>query len=491
MVIEALSPIHIGTGRELSADVDYVVANHVYVIDLEWMLAHLNAEQLARAMGAEPLSRLLSAEDREEFARYILERPASKASVPQLREQIKDLDSDPYIPGSSLKGAVRTALLWAMTFVEGLPSEQPRADQLERELLTGTRRASLPGSDPNFDLLRAFRPADSYSASAEDDLELLQVGLYSLSGRPTELRRKPEEQFFVEAMAAGTQLQADVSLDEYLLRPEVARRLGLDGKQNWIRGWLTYCHAYGSAVIEHEVAFYSRFGPAALEEFYRELKKRAATAEAGREAVLPLAWGTGWHGKTIGTALEEEEVDEIRTRYRLGRQGYPVFPKSRRLVERNGEPVSPLGWVFLRIAEESIQPYVPPLSLEQARAYRQAEQEARRVEPAPEQPRDTGTPPSREPGTSPAGPPRRIEELKAGMVLEGVVAGIAKFGVFVNVGIREDGLVHVSELSERRVENIEQIVQKGQRVRVRVLGVDLEQRRIKLSMKGIDQQPTA
>jgi uncharacterized protein len=75
------------------------------------------------------------------------------------------------------------------------------------------------------------------------------------------------------------------------------------------------------------------------------------------------------------------------------------------------------------------------------------------------------------------------KDLSQGMVLEGVVTNIVAFGVFVDVGVHQDGLVHVSQLADRFVADPNQVVRVGQRVRVTVTGVDLARNRIALSMK--------
>jgi uncharacterized protein len=79
---------------------------------------------------------------------------------------------------------------------------------------------------------------------------------------------------------------------------------------------------------------------------------------------------------------------------------------------------------------------------------------------------------------------REISDLVPGMVLEGVVTNVANFGAFVDVGVHQDGLVHVSELAERYVADPRKVVRVGQVVRVRVLKVDPELKRIGLSMKN-------
>jgi len=76
------------------------------------------------------------------------------------------------------------------------------------------------------------------------------------------------------------------------------------------------------------------------------------------------------------------------------------------------------------------------------------------------------------------------KDLVPGMVLEGVVTNIVAFGAFVDVGVHQDGLVHVSQIADRFVADPNQAVKVGQRVRVTVLSVDLERNRIALSMKS-------
>jgi uncharacterized protein len=79
----------------------------------------------------------------------------------------------------------------------------------------------------------------------------------------------------------------------------------------------------------------------------------------------------------------------------------------------------------------------------------------------------------------------KIEDLKAGMVLTGTVRNVANFGAFVDIGVHQDGLVHISELSDRFVKNPMDIVSVGDIVKVRVLDVDIERKRISLSMKDV------
>lgn len=80
-----------------------------------------------------------------------------------------------------------------------------------------------------------------------------------------------------------------------------------------------------------------------------------------------------------------------------------------------------------------------------------------------------------------------IDDLHEGMELPGIVTNITNFGAFVDVGVHQDGLVHVSQLADRFVSDPTQVVRLHQHVRVRVIDVDLRRKRISLSMKGINK----
>ena len=80
-----------------------------------------------------------------------------------------------------------------------------------------------------------------------------------------------------------------------------------------------------------------------------------------------------------------------------------------------------------------------------------------------------------------------IDDLQEGMELPGIVTNITNFGAFVDIGVHQDGLVHVSQLADRYVSDPTQVVRLHQHVRVRVTAVDLRRKRISLSMKGLNK----
>jgi uncharacterized protein len=78
-----------------------------------------------------------------------------------------------------------------------------------------------------------------------------------------------------------------------------------------------------------------------------------------------------------------------------------------------------------------------------------------------------------------------ISDVAPGMTLEGVVTNVTKFGAFVDIGVHQDGLVHISELSNRYVQDPYEVVKVGQIVKVQVLSADPKTKRIALSMKAL------
>ena len=80
---------------------------------------------------------------------------------------------------------------------------------------------------------------------------------------------------------------------------------------------------------------------------------------------------------------------------------------------------------------------------------------------------------------------RELADVQPGMTLEGVVTNVTKFGAFVDIGVHQDGLVHISELSNRYIKEPSEAVKTGQIVKVKVLAVDAKAKRIALSIKAL------
>ena len=101
------------------------------------------------------------------------------------------------------------------------------------------------------------------------------------------------------------------------------------------------------------------------------------------------------------------------------------------------------------------------------------------------------------PGRDPRGPikvfefdpnVRTLDDLREGMELPSIVGNITNFGAFVDIGIKENGLIHLSQLADRYISDPNEVVSIHQHVRVRVLGIDTERKRIQLTLRGVSQE---
>jgi uncharacterized protein len=81
-----------------------------------------------------------------------------------------------------------------------------------------------------------------------------------------------------------------------------------------------------------------------------------------------------------------------------------------------------------------------------------------------------------------------MKDLRPGMTVPGIVTNVTKFGAFVDVGVHQDGLVHISQIADRFVKDPAEVVKVQQKVIVRVLEVDIARKRISLSMKSERKQ---
>ena len=81
-----------------------------------------------------------------------------------------------------------------------------------------------------------------------------------------------------------------------------------------------------------------------------------------------------------------------------------------------------------------------------------------------------------------------LKDLKPGMILSGTVRNVIDFGVFVDIGVHHDGLVHISQVCNRKVHHPSEVVQVGDVVKVSVLEVDEKRKRISLTMKNIPKE---
>ena len=83
-----------------------------------------------------------------------------------------------------------------------------------------------------------------------------------------------------------------------------------------------------------------------------------------------------------------------------------------------------------------------------------------------------------------------MEELQPGDIFLGVVRNVVDFGAFVDIGVHEDGLVHISQIADRFIRHPSEVLSVGDRIRVAVLSVDLARKRLALTMKNLPKDNT-
>jgi uncharacterized protein len=81
----------------------------------------------------------------------------------------------------------------------------------------------------------------------------------------------------------------------------------------------------------------------------------------------------------------------------------------------------------------------------------------------------------------------KFDDLKEGMILKGTVRNVTDFGAFIDIGVKHDGLVHISQLSNKFIKNPSEVVSVGDIVDVKVIGIDNEKQKVSLSMKDVKQ----
>jgi CRISPR-associated protein Csm5 len=455
--VRTMSPVHVGSGEAdlREEDLGFLpMGDRLAVLDPDKLAASLSQAQLDRLLAGVPLNEIVSAlrqDQLEAMAAYTLPTPA--APVDRIRPHIKipGVPPRPYLPGSSIKGALRTALAWAM--LEGGLAEVSERDLGHNRFFadSGVERA-LFGRDPNHDLLRALHIGDTAGLSPGTGLTLAQVAVYSIRQGRRLAPKGSRFRFHLESLPADLELEAAARRDNYLLEPEQARRMRWDRGQPYLLELVRHANAFAARLMEVEGDFY---GPEALVEFYERLGQVLSQIESGEHACLcQIAWGTGWTAKSVGTALDDQTLALIRRKYRLGRQD-TIFPKTRRLVEEDGQPNAAPGWLLLIFQPEGDE-IAPP----------EVTSVARRPVPKAAQPSTT----------------RSFSDLRVGQVVEGRVTNTTHFGAFVDIGVRKDGLIHISKLTEGYVRQVEDVVRSGDRVQVEIISLDAERQRIGLRL---------
>jgi len=364
LTITTLSPLHIGTGNTLRQGYDYVThRGQTWVFDAEVLADALyehDPDEFEKMVQGVPASDLIRPDEYDPASplfRYVLRgEPRSKGKGAELQEQLKDPWDRPYIPGSSLKGALRTALAyvgWQQRKLVVDPSELGRsartaAQSMEHKVLFGSE------TTPNYDLLRALQVSDTNAVP--ECLELANVEVVGGSS-------KASIPVALEAIESNTVFQASLSVDFFLMgliqgnqaSSDAVRELGWDDTQlgalvqlagavyRWTRHRLNTVEAQWQRDPQVRSSISS-------------LRKSFQSLDQSHEFMLQLGWGGGWDSKTFGYMLTQNPttfqrvLDQYRSAMvRRGKADPTNYPSTRRVVVRETQPNTLLGWIKVRM----------------------------------------------------------------------------------------------------------------------------------------------
>lgn len=377
--VTTLSPLHIGNGEALDQKWFLWNGQQATLLDPDKLVAQVVARQQVSSFEQFCLDPQANASDFLVATRIpIPEVAAYSLSCPvRPREILTFIKTGglPYLPGSSLKGAVRSNLLRAFFIqneVEVLTEATERLRQsiqrrdklpgqvLEQLLFTGSEipkdASGRPhvGKASNFDLLRTFSLSDSGRLKA-NCLQILPVQVLSAQANGTLAPKNFK--LYPELLTPGWRFKMRMSLDLSPLREQYGPdRLGLQDRRHWILEFAKYCRIAATNILEQESKFYHQYRRPRLAEWCEQ--RLAEIQKFGpNECVLPLGWGTGYDTKTVTDLFDPDLFEDVLESYpntrRLGRSrgrgdwlGPDLSPKTRRVTTWKDEEV-PLGWVKL------------------------------------------------------------------------------------------------------------------------------------------------
>jgi len=373
--ITVLTPLHVGNSVTLLQGFDFAVqGGRTYRLNEEAILNEYWPEdpvQQKRLLG-QPLSALLSPQDYQRHPEYFHYVLSGEPELGEVREHIKDASGRPYLPGSSLKGALRTALLRVLTagrtfrrsdFARVDNPHDPKEVALKAKEAAQPLEKSLLGSTANRSVLRALHLGDSAAAP----LEALALWHVRMANRrqvamPTPPGSKPLI-VAVEAIRPGTVLTATLRLDTWLLDQRSPR--GLDWSESLVqrvRGIATMAQRAAVSRLQHERSYHARRGDTEATRFYEERLREARGDWPENEFLLQVGFAGGWRSKVVLDQIADDDplLEQLVRDFHLDRgsgrgQGYRLgqpFPKNRHLAYGGGQPALPMVWLRVRMIEE-------------------------------------------------------------------------------------------------------------------------------------------
>ncbi|MEI6046285.1 MAG: type III-A CRISPR-associated RAMP protein Csm5 [Chloroflexota bacterium] len=384
---EVIAPTQVGSGTKLLPEIDYFEdRNGTNVVDIEQLLSDpILAEQLASTTGGFRLDELAQQHKLDKYISYTL---ATRANKREIVAHVRDGSGRIYLPGSSIKGALRTVLAWNLYQKSATDPKVKAALNPNSSDLTDPRRnlkrlseraddeleASFfapahpqKGKRPNFDLMKLIQVDDLYPESGNSRLLRLEDAQIFVRGRDNTLHSK-NRPIAAEMLREKSRFSGYLRFDNFWQTSPQAEKLHFSNvKVDYLDKLVELGKARAAALIETELDFYygctEEQNSDQMCKWYIDL--RSDLKKLGKdEFFMPLGWSTGWNGKTYAEnlrlrgdfSLASGGKQGIRQAYRLGHweDAASPFPISRKLVidyNRNREPYAfaPLGWLLVKL----------------------------------------------------------------------------------------------------------------------------------------------
>lgn len=390
VTVTTLSPLHVGSGQRLREGFDFIEHDgYLWVADQSALLraileeATLEAGDLAKAAERITGMTLYELQDkgwlrtehfdptRQLFHYQLPGSTTTKKKQGELHEQIKNVFGEPYLPGSSLKGALRSALLRRLA--ERDPKEpeiwrkRTRWEKGEKVIVYDGRAAARnmemrhfvpasvrPNQQPNYDLWRAFRVSDSAPISSSA-LSLAHTMVFPV---PTKGKAASNSiPLDVEVIQQGISLTLSIQVESWLFRSPEAAKLRFEKKhlaQFTKRLRNTVCQDAKERLWEDLDFFHSLSGQydvkttiVALSQLVEELGNLE-----DNEMLLQVGKGPGWRSKTLGRVLQnrlsDDKFKQLGKDFNLGRGLWRKdgrVPLTRQLATTAAQVRVPLGWI--------------------------------------------------------------------------------------------------------------------------------------------------
>lgn len=353
--IQTLTPVHIGSGTELQGNFEYLYfrdEKKVAVIDAEKVLGILGEDNIAQWMACidnkQPLLPVIQQRKRDVKAEDVALRviPLSIGTDKPIRTQIQTGSGHALLPGSSLKGAMRTAV-WASWIMDNTKTVQDTRNLKDFRGNWSDESVSRAvfGNDPNHDIFRLLQVGDTQFLKTEG-YETNVINFYS-----NNWKLKQEITQFVEAIPAGQNATVRLNYNNLLRKRVGSDYFNNQASQLDLHELFPLINTHTQRLIDDEVKFWDETvgNPEALSDYVPEMERVQSIADscAKNECVIRLGWGSGFRSMTGDWHGEMNEDDYFRLIKSL-RPKHPedlTYPKTTRFI-KGGKPLGFLKLSF-------------------------------------------------------------------------------------------------------------------------------------------------